>query len=110
VILVDQSPIGRTPRSESGDLYEAFDDIREIFAETRDAGQPRIRPAIFHSIWKPDAAPICQGSGVVIVEMQFLADVELVCEDCKGTRFKKTPFWKSVQVKKHCGGPEPDGS
>ena len=90
VILVDQSPIGRTPRSNPATYTKAFDDIREIFAETRDAGSRGFGPGHFSFNLEAGRCPTCQGSGVVIVEMQFLADVELVCEDCKGTRFKNS--------------------
>ena len=90
VILVDQSPIGRTPRSNPATYTKAFDDIREIFAETRDAGSRGFGPGHFSFNLEAGRCPNCQGSGVVIVEMQFLADVELVCEDCKGTRFKNS--------------------
>jgi excinuclease ABC subunit A len=90
VILVDQSPIGRTPRSNPATYTKAFDDIREIFAETRDAGSRGFGPGHFSFNLETGRCPHCQGSGAVIVEMQFLADVELVCEDCKGTRFKNS--------------------
>ncbi|HTY62983.1 MAG TPA: excinuclease ABC subunit UvrA [Acidobacteriota bacterium] len=90
VILVDQSPIGRTPRSNPATYTKAFDEIRDIFAETRDAYSRGFGPGHFSFNLETGRCPTCQGSGVVIVEMQFLADVELVCEDCKGTRFKNS--------------------
>ena len=90
VILVDQSPIGRTPRSNPATYTKAFDDIRAIFAETRDAYSRGFDPGHFSFNLESGRCPTCQGSGIVIVEMQFLADVELVCEDCKGTRFKNS--------------------
>ena len=89
-ILVDQSPIGRTPRSNPATYTKAFDDIRKIFAETRDAYSRGFGPGHFSFNLESGRCPTCQGSGVVIVEMQFLADVELVCEDCKGSRFKSS--------------------
>lgn len=90
VILVDQSPIGRTPRSNPATYTKAFDEIREIFAETRDAVGRGFGPGHFSFNLETGRCPTCQGSGIVIVEMQFLADVELVCEECKGTRFKSS--------------------
>jgi excinuclease ABC subunit A len=90
VVLVDQSPIGRTPRSNPATYTKAFDDIREVFAETRDAYSRGFGPGHFSFNLDAGRCPTCQGSGVVVVEMQFLADVELICEDCKGTRFKSS--------------------
>ncbi len=90
IILVDQSPIGRTPRSNPATYTKAFDDIRDIFAETRDAFSRGFGPGHFSFNLEAGRCPTCQGSGTVIVEMQFLADVELLCEDCKGKRFKSS--------------------
>ncbi len=90
VILVDQSPIGRTPRSNPATYTKAFDDIRKIFAETRDAYSRGFGPGHFSFNLEAGRCKTCQGNGTVTVEMQFLADVELVCEDCKGKRFKNS--------------------
>jgi excinuclease ABC subunit A len=90
VILVDQSPIGRTPRSNPATYTKAFDDIRQVFAETRDAYARGFGPGHFSFNLDAGRCEACQGSGVVTVEMQFLADVELTCEDCKGKRFKSS--------------------
>ncbi|MBN1569493.1 MAG: excinuclease ABC subunit UvrA [Acidobacteria bacterium] len=90
VILVDQSPIGRTPRSNPATYTKAFDDIRGIFAETHDAYSRGFGPGHFSFNLEEGRCPGCQGSGTVVVEMQFLADVELICEDCKGKRFKSS--------------------
>jgi excinuclease ABC subunit A len=87
-VLVDQSPIGRTPRSNPVTYVKAFDDIREIFAQTRDAHARNLRAGHFSFNLTGGRCETCQGSGTITVEMQFLADVELTCEDCKGTRFK----------------------
>ncbi len=87
-ILVDQSPIGKTPRSNPVTYIKAFDDIRELFAETRDAYARSFGPGHFSFNLSGGRCEACQGSGTITVEMQFLADVELVCEECKGTRFK----------------------
>ncbi|MGZ4788624.1 MAG: excinuclease ABC subunit UvrA [Terriglobales bacterium] len=88
VILVDQSPIGRTPRSNPVTYIKAFDAIRDLFASLPEA-QKRGHSAGHFSFNIPGGrCETCQGDGTVTVEMQFLADVELVCEDCKGTRYK----------------------
>ncbi len=88
VVLVDQSPIGRTPRSNPVTYIKAFDLIREIFASTPDAGKRGYNGGHFSFNIPGGRCENCQGDGTVTVEMQFLADVELVCEECKGTRFK----------------------
>jgi excinuclease ABC subunit A len=90
VTLVDQSPIGRTPRSNPTTYTKAFDEIRQVFAETRDAYARGFGPGHFSFNLDAGRCETCQGSGVVTVEMQFLADVELTCEDCKGKRFKSS--------------------
>jgi excinuclease ABC subunit A len=90
VILVDQSPIGKTPRSNPATYTKAFDEIRHIFAESRDAFARGFGPGHFSFNLDAGRCDTCQGSGIVTVEMQFLADVELVCEDCNGKRFKNS--------------------
>ncbi|MBL8176580.1 MAG: excinuclease ABC subunit UvrA [Bryobacterales bacterium] len=90
VVLVDQSPIGRTPRSNPITYIKAFDIIREIFAATPEAGRRGYTPGHFSFNVPGGRCETCQGDGTVTVEMQFLADVELICEDCKGTRFKSS--------------------
>lgn len=88
VVLVDQTPIGRTPRSNPVTYLKAFDDIRKLFASLREAQARNLRPADFSFNVPGGRCETCQGSGSVTVEMQFLADVELECEDCRGTRFQ----------------------
>ncbi|MCX6621628.1 MAG: excinuclease ABC subunit UvrA, partial [Acidobacteria bacterium] len=90
VVLVDQSPIGRTPRSNPVTYSKAFDVIRDIFAHTPEAVRRGYTPGYFSFNIPGGRCEVCQGDGTVTVEMQFLADVELVCEECKGTRFKST--------------------
>jgi len=89
VILVDQSPIGRTPRSNPVTYIKVYDAIREVLAGTREAQARGFDPSHFSFNVPGGRCEVCQGDGTVTVEMQFLADVELVCEECKGTRFKQ---------------------
>jgi len=90
VVMVDQSPIGRTPRSNPVTYVKAFDPIRTLFAEQPEARKRGCSPGAFSFNIPGGRCETCQGSGIVTVEMQFLADVELVCEECKGTRFKSS--------------------
>ena len=88
VVMVDQSPIGRTPRSNPVTYIKAYDAIREVFAATNMAKSKGFNASHFSFNVPGGRCETCQGSGTVTVEMQFLADVELTCEDCRGTRFK----------------------
>ncbi len=88
VVLVDQSPIGRSPRSNPVTYVKAFDAIRELFASTRDARSRSLTPGSFSFNVPGGRCETCQGDGTVTVEMQFLADVALVCEDCNGKRYR----------------------
>jgi len=90
VVIVDQSPIGRTPRSNPATYLKAFDAIREVFAETPDAKRRGYTAGHFSFNVPGGRCETCQGDGTVTVEMQFLADVELICEECRGTRFKSS--------------------
>jgi excinuclease ABC subunit A len=88
VVIVDQSAIGRTPRSNPATYLKAFDSIREVFADTPDAKRRGYAAGHFSFNVPGGRCETCQGDGTVTVEMQFLADVELICEECRGTRFK----------------------
>jgi excinuclease ABC subunit A len=88
VVLVDQSPIGRTPRSNPVTYIKAFDGIRDLFASLPESQKRGFSAGHFSFNIPGGRCETCQGDGTVTVEMQFLADVELVCEECKGTRYK----------------------
>ena len=87
-VMIDQSPIGRTPRSNPVTYIKAFDIIRGLFASTRDAEKRGYTAGHFSFNIPGGRCEVCQGDGTVTVEMQFLADVELICDECKGTRYK----------------------
>ena len=90
VVLVDQSPLGRTPRSTPVTYNKAFEAVREVFASTPEARKRGYGPGHFSFNIPGGRCETCQGDGTVTVEMQFLADVELVCEECRGRRFKSS--------------------
>jgi excinuclease ABC subunit A len=90
VVLVDQSPIGRTPRSNPVTYIKAFDDIRALFAAQPDAKRRGFGPGAFSFNVPGGRCDTCEGDGTVTVEMQFLADIELPCEECNGTRYKSS--------------------
>jgi excinuclease ABC subunit A len=87
--IVDQSPIGKTPRSNPISYIKAFEHIRELFSNTHQARARGYKPGYFSFNVPGGRCETCTGDGFIKVEMQFLADLYLECEDCKGTRFKK---------------------
>ena len=87
VIGIDQSPIGRTPRSNTATYVNAFGPIREIFAKTIKAKEMGYKPGRFSFNVPGGRCDSCEGAGVKRIEMQFLADVYVTCDECKGKRY-----------------------
>lgn len=89
VILVDQSPIGRTPRSNPITYVKIFDEIRKLFASTRDAKMRNLSIGSFSFNVVGGRCETCEGAGSIRVDMQFLADIYVTCDKCNGKRFNK---------------------
>jgi len=87
--MVDQSPIGRSSRSNPATYTKAFDGIRDLFANTRQSKIMGYTPGHFSFNVPGGRCEACQGEGVQKIEMQFMADIELTCEVCNGARFRK---------------------
>lgn len=87
VIDIDQSPIGRTPRSNPATYTSVFDDIRDIFAKTNEAKMRGYKKGRFSFNVKGGRCEACKGDGILKIEMHFLPDVYVPCEVCKGTRY-----------------------
>ena len=88
VEIIDQSPIGKSPRSNPISYVKGFDAIRQLFANQPNARARNYTPGYFSFNVPGGRCETCQGEGFVKIEMQFLADIYLTCEDCKGTRYK----------------------
>ncbi|MEK7291289.1 MAG: ATP-binding cassette domain-containing protein, partial [Planctomycetota bacterium] len=89
VMLVDQSPIGRTPRSNPATYVKVFDEIRRLFSSTRDAKRHNLNISSFSFNVSGGRCEHCEGAGYNRVDMQFLADVYVTCDKCNGKRFNK---------------------
>jgi len=89
VIVIDQSPIGRTPRSNPATYTKIFDPIRSAFADTREAKVRGYRAGRFSFNLKGGRCEACQGDGMIKIEMNFLPDVYIQCEECKGARYNR---------------------
>jgi len=89
IISIDQSPIGRTPRSNPATYTKVFDEIRKIFTATRDARVKGFDIGRFSFNVKEGRCPVCSGDGQIKIEMNFLPDIYIDCEECKGKRYNK---------------------
>ena len=89
VIVIDQSPIGRTPRSNPATYTKVFDEIRRVFAETREAKVRGYKPGRFSFNLKGGRCEACEGDGLIKIEMNFLPDVYVECEECRGKRYNR---------------------
>jgi len=87
VIVIDQSPIGKTPRSNPSTYTKVFDEVRKLFAETTEAKIRGYKPGRFSFNVKGGRCENCQGDGLIKIEMNFLPDVYIECEECKGKRY-----------------------
>ena len=88
MLLVDQSPIGRTPRSNPATYTKVFDDVRELLAKTQEAQIRGYTSGRFSFNTKGGRCEACQGQGLIKIEMQFMPDIYVTCDECHGTRFK----------------------
>ncbi len=88
VLLIDQSPIGRSPRSNPITFVKGFDDIRSLFASQPLSQSRKYTPSTFSFNMPGGRCPVCDGAGHVQIEMVFLADVFVPCDACRGTRFR----------------------
>ena len=89
VVVIDQSPIGRTPRSNPATYTKVFDEIRKIFAQTSEAKRRGYKPGRFSFNVKGGRCEACRGDGVIKIEMHFLPDIYIECEECKGKRYNR---------------------
>lgn len=99
VINVDQSPIGRTPRSNPATYIKVFDDIRNLFSETKEAKSRGFKPGRFSFNVIGGRCEACHGDGLIKIEMNFLPDVYVTCEECKGTRYNKETLEVTYKAK-----------
>jgi excinuclease ABC subunit A len=89
VVVIDQSPIGKTPRSNPSTYTKVFDEIRRLFAMTSEAKKRGYKPGRFSFNVKGGRCAACRGDGLIKIEMNFLPDIYIECEECKGKRYNK---------------------
>ena len=95
VIVIDQSPIGKTPRSNPATYTKIFDEIRKLFAETKEAKLRGYKPGRFSFNVRGGRCEACHGDGLIKIEMNFLPDVYVKCEECKGKRYNN----ETIEIK-----------
>ncbi len=101
LIRIDQNPIGRTPRSNPGTYTKVFDDIRDLFSRTPEARARGWKKGRFSFNVKGGRCEACEGAGVNTIPMQFMADIEVTCDECHGTRFNdetRSVRWRGHDV------------
>lgn len=89
IIMVDQKPIGTSSRSNPASYMKIYDDIRSMISKTKDSKQLNLRPGDFSFNTEGGRCEDCKGEGVKVIEMQFLSDMEVVCDECNGKRFSE---------------------
>ena len=89
VIVIDQSPIGKTPRSNPATYTKVFDEIRAVFTQTKEAKMRGYKPGRFSFNIRGGRCEACEGDGLIKIEMNFLPDVYIECEECKGKRYNR---------------------
>jgi len=87
LVMIDQSPIGRTPRSNPATYTKVFDDVRNLFSQTKESKLRGYQPGRFSFNVSGGRCETCQGDGLIKIEMHFLPDVYVTCEECKGARY-----------------------
>ncbi len=95
VVEIDQNPIGRTPRSNPATYTKIFDEIRQLFAESSRIANTRYKPGRFSFNVSGGKCETCNGGGMKLIEMNFLPDVHVECENCHGKRYNS----ETLQVK-----------
>ena len=103
IIDIDQSPIGRTPRSNPATYTGVFDDIRDLFATTNEAKIRGYKKGRFSFNVKGGRCESCKGDGILKIEMHFLPDVYVPCEVCHGTRYNSETLEVKIQRKEYRG-------
>ena len=97
--MIDQNPIGKSSRSNPATYVKAYDEIRALYADQPLSKTRGYKPSIFSFNVEGGRCDMCLGEGVVNIEMQFMADIELVCENCNGKRFKQEVLEVTFQNK-----------